>query len=112
MNSFRRRETVKTLPSKHLKPQICLIKCLIECAYEINDTWASFHNDVTKIKEIFFDYFCLTKLHYNLDKVHSISNQSNLASPKPRFSIHWKIVRASSQNVVKNVYIVLQRCRF
>ena len=33
--------------------KINLIKCLIDCAYKINNTWASFHNDVTKIKENF-----------------------------------------------------------
>ena len=31
--------------------KISLIKCLIDHAYKINNTWASFHNDVTKIKE-------------------------------------------------------------
>ena len=31
--------------------KISLIKCLIDRAYKINNTWASFHNDVTKIKE-------------------------------------------------------------
>ena len=31
--------------------KINLIKYLIDRAYEINNTWASFYNDVTKIKE-------------------------------------------------------------
>ena len=31
--------------------KVCLIICLIDRTYKINDTWASFHNDVTKIKE-------------------------------------------------------------
>ena len=31
--------------------KISLIKCLIDHAYKINNTLASFHNDVTKIKE-------------------------------------------------------------
>ena len=31
--------------------KISLIKCLIDRAYDINNTWASFHNDVTKIKQ-------------------------------------------------------------
>ena len=30
--------------------KISLIKCLIDRAYKINNTWASFHNDVTKVK--------------------------------------------------------------
>ena len=30
--------------------KISLIKCLIDRAYKINNTWAIFHNDVTKIK--------------------------------------------------------------
>ena len=41
-----------------------LIKCLIVRPYKINNIWASFHNDVTKIKET--SYF---------DKVHSNSDQ-------------------------------------
>ena len=31
--------------------KISPIKCLIDLAYKINNAWASFHNDVTKIKE-------------------------------------------------------------
>ena len=31
--------------------KISLIKCLIDRVYKINNRWASFHNDVTKIKE-------------------------------------------------------------
>ena len=31
--------------------KISLQKCLNDSAYKINNTWASFHNDVTKIKE-------------------------------------------------------------
>ena len=31
--------------------KISLTKCLIYRAYKINNTWASFHNYVTKIKE-------------------------------------------------------------
>ena len=27
------------------------MKCLIDCAYKINNTWDSFHKDVTKIKD-------------------------------------------------------------
>ena len=33
--------------------KISLIKCLIDRPYKVNNTWASFHNDVTKIKENF-----------------------------------------------------------
>ena len=32
--------------------QIILIECLIDRAYKINSAWASFHNDVTKIKKL------------------------------------------------------------
>ena len=31
--------------------KISLIKCLTDGAYKINNTWASFHNDVTKVKK-------------------------------------------------------------
>ena len=31
--------------------KLSLIKHLIDGAYKINNTWASFHNDITKIKE-------------------------------------------------------------
>ena len=31
--------------------KISLLKCLIDGAYKINNTWASFHNDITKSKE-------------------------------------------------------------
>ena len=33
--------------------KISLRKCLIDCAYKINNTWVSFRNDVTKIKKNF-----------------------------------------------------------
>ena len=31
--------------------KISLIKCLIDCTYKINNTWANFHDYITKIKE-------------------------------------------------------------
>ena len=31
--------------------KISFIKCLIDGAYKINNIWASFHSDVTEIKE-------------------------------------------------------------
>ena len=60
-----------------------LIKCLIVRPYKINNIWASFHNDVTKIKET--SYF---------DKVHS---NSDLKNAFLQISIYWKMFWTSSQ---------------
>ena len=65
--------------------KISLQKCLIDCAYKIDNTWASFHNDITKIKEILqpnsFRLFLIDKITKSyLNKVHSNSDKSN---PKP-----------------------------
>ena len=70
--------------------KISLIKCLIDHAYKINNTWASFHNDVTKIKETLkhnsFPPFLIDKItKFYLNKVHSNSDQSNPESDKTRF---------------------------
>ena len=67
-----------------------LIKCLIDRTYKINNTWASFHNDVTKIKETLkrnsFPPFLIDKIAKSyLNKVHSNSDQSNRESDKTRF---------------------------
>ena len=70
--------------------KISLLKCFIDRAYKINNTWASFHNDVTKIKETLkrntFPPFLIDKIKKSyLDKVNSNSDQSNLESDKTRF---------------------------
>ena len=49
--------------------KISLIKCLIGCAYKINNTWASFHNDVTKVKENFKTKFFSTIFDWQNCKV-------------------------------------------
>ena len=56
-----------------------LIKCLIDRAYKINNTWTSFHNDVTKIQETLkrnsFPPVLIDKITKSyLDKVHSSSD--------------------------------------
>ena len=70
--------------------KINLIKCLIDRTHKINNRWASFHHDVTEIKEtlkrnsfapILIDR--ITKSYLN--KVHSNSDQSNPESDKTRF---------------------------
>ena len=70
--------------------KISLIKCLIDRTHKINNRWASFHHDVTEIKEtlkrnsfapILIDR--ITKSYLN--KVHSNSDQSNPESDKTRF---------------------------
>ena len=68
--------------------KISLIKRLIDCAYKINKTWASFDNDGTKIKETLkrssFPQFVINRItKFYLNKVHS--NQSNSESDKARF---------------------------
>ena len=65
--------------------KISLIKCFIDCSYKINNTWTSFHNDVTKIKKILkrnsFPSFWIDKItKFSLDQVHSSSDQSNTES--------------------------------
>ena len=70
--------------------KISLIKCLIDRANKINNTWASFHNDVTKNKETLkrnsFPPFLIDKITKSyLNKVHSNSDQSNPESDKTRF---------------------------
>ena len=70
--------------------KVTLIKCLIYCAYKINNTWVSFHNDITKIKETLkrnsFPPFLIDKITKSyLGKVHSNSDQSNPESNKTCF---------------------------
>ena len=53
------------------------MRCLIDHAYKVNKTWASFHNDVTKIKETLkrnsFPLFLIDKITKSyLEKMHSI----------------------------------------
>ena len=67
-----------------------LIKCLIDRAYKIKNTWASFHNDVTKIKETLkrnsFPPFLIGKIAKSyLNKAHNNIDQSNPESDKTRF---------------------------
>ena len=59
--------------------KISLIKCLIDRAYKINNTLASFHSDVTKIKQTLkrnsFPPFLIDKIAKPyLNKVHSNSD--------------------------------------
>ena len=70
--------------------KISLIKGLIDRAYEINNTWASFQNDVAKIKETLkrnsFPSFLIDRIIKSyLNKVHSNIDQSNPESDKTRF---------------------------
>ena len=62
--------------------KISLIKCLVDRVYKINNTWASFHNDVTKIKETLKRNSLPPFLNYkitesSLDKARSNSDQSS-----------------------------------
>ena len=82
--------------------QISLIKCSIDRAYKINNTWASFHNDVTKLKETLkrnsFPPFLIDKItKFYLDKEHSSSDQSNPESDKTRFYKLPYILKYSEQ---------------
>ena len=70
--------------------KISLIKCLIDRAFKINNTWTGFHNDVTKIQETLkrnsFPPVLIDKITKSyLDRVHSSSDQSNPQSDKTRF---------------------------
>ena len=67
--------------------KIGLIKCLIDRAYKINNTWPGFHDDVSKIKDVLkrnsYPPFILDiiikayidKIHYNNNKVSSEVNK-------------------------------------
>ena len=67
--------------------KIVLIKCLIDRAYKINNTWPGFHDDVSKIKDVFkrnsYPPFILdktiktyiNKIYYNNNKVSSKINK-------------------------------------
>ena len=96
--------------------KISLIKCLIDRAYKINNTWASFHNDVTKIKETLkrnsFPPFLIDKITKPyLNKVHSNSDQSNRESDKRRFYKLPYIGKYSEQVQKKLSKICKQFCK-
>ena len=83
-----------------------LRECLIDRAYKINNTWGSFHNHATKIKETLkrnsFPLFLIDKITESyLGKVNSSSDQSNPESNKTRF---YKLPYiASLEKVFKNL---------
>ena len=59
--------------------KISLVNCLIDPAYEINNIWVGFDNDVTKMKETLkrnsFPPLLIDKITKSyLDKAHSSSN--------------------------------------
>ena len=91
--------------------KISLIKCPIDRAYKLNNTWARFHNDVTKIKETLkrnsFPPFFIDKITKSyLNKMYSSIDQSNPESDKTHFyklPYIGKIFRASLDKVVKNL---------
>ena len=96
--------------------KISLIKCLIDCAYETNNTRTNFHNDVTKTEEIikryFFPSFLIDKLtKYYLDKVHNNSDQFNPTSDKARFYKLSYIEKCSEQVQKKFPKICKQLCK-
>ena len=96
--------------------KISLLKCLIDRAYKINNTWASFHNDVTKIKETLkrnsFPPFLIDKITKSyLNKVHSNSDQSNPESDKTRFYKLPYIGKYSEQVQKKLSKICKQFCK-
>ena len=96
--------------------KISLIKCLIDRAYKINNTWASFHNDITKIKETLkrnsFPPFLIDKITKSyLNKVHSNSDQSNRESDKTRFYKLPYIGKYSEQVQKKLSKICKQFCK-
>ena len=83
-----------------------LRECLIDRAYKIYNTWGSFHNHATKIKETLkrnsFPPFLIDKItKSDLDKVHSSSDLSNPESNKTHF---YKLPYiASLEKVFKNL---------
>ena len=87
--------------------KISFIKCLIDRAYKINNIWASFHNDVSKIKETLkrnsFPPFLIDRVTKScLNNVHSGIDQSNPESDKKRF---YKLpyIRKYSEQIQKKL---------
>ena len=87
--------------------KISFIKCLIDRAYKINNIWASFHNDVSKIKETLkrnsFPPFLIERVTKScLNNVHSGIDQSNPESDKKRF---YKLpyIRKYSEQIQKKL---------
>ena len=96
--------------------KMSLTKCLIDCAYKINNAWASFHNDVTKIKETLkcnsFPPFLIDKITKPyLNKVHSNSDLSNTESDKTCFYKLPYIGKYSEQVQKKFLKICKQFCK-
>ena len=96
--------------------KISLVKCLIDRAYKINNTWTSFHNDVAKIKETLkrnsFPPFLIDKITKSyLNKVHSNSDQSNPESDKTHFYKLPYIGKYSEQVQKKLSKICKQFCK-
>ena len=96
--------------------KISLIKCFIDRAYKINNTMASFHNDVIKIKETlkrnFFPPLLIDKITKSyLDKAHSSSDQSDTESNKTRFYKLPYIGKYSEQVQKKLPKICKQFCK-
>ena len=65
--------------------KIGLIKCLIDGAYKINNTWPDFHDDVPKIKDVLkrnsYPAFILDKIIKTyIDKIHYNNNKVLLRS--------------------------------
>ena len=87
--------------------KISVIKCLTDRAFKINNTWASFHNDVSKIKETLkrnsFPPFLIDRVTKScLNNVHSGIDQSNPESDKKRF---YKLpyIRKYSEQIQKKL---------
>ena len=96
--------------------KISLIKWLIDPAYKINNTWASFHNDVTKITEtlkcVSFPPFLIEKITKSyLSKMWSNSEQSNPESDKTLFRKLLYIGKYSEQVQEKLSKICKQFCK-
>ena len=70
--------------------KISLRKCLIDCAYYLNNTWDSFHNGITKINDTLkcnsFPSFLIDKTAKSyLGKVHTRHDQVNSENYKKCF---------------------------
>ena len=96
--------------------KISITKYLIDRAYKTNNTWASFHNDVTIIKEALkrnsFQPFLIDSITKSyLNKVHSNSDESNTESDKTRFCKLPYIGKYSEQVQKKLSKICKQFCK-
>ena len=96
--------------------KIGLIKCLIDRAYKINNTWPDFHDDVSKIKDVLkrnsYPPFILDKIiKAYIDKIHYNNNKVSSEVNKLRYFKLPYIGKYSEQVQKKITKLCKQHCK-